>query len=62
MYTASPVYIDGVIYGMSNKRRGQSCDSRPRWLVEVVDAGARRHHASILQANDHCCSSPTAEC
>ena len=23
MYTVAPVFADGVIYGMSNKRRGQ---------------------------------------
>ena len=38
MYTASPVFADGVIYGMSNKRRGQFVAlARDGWLAEVVD-------------------------
>ena len=39
MYTAAPVIADGVIYGMSNKRRGQFVAvPRLRWIAEVVDA------------------------
>ena len=31
MYTVSPVFADGVIYGMSNKRRGHfvALDAKP---------------------------------
>jgi outer membrane protein assembly factor BamB len=54
MYTASPVFIDGVIYGMSNKRRGQfvalrASDGWLKWSTQGRDG----NHASILQANDH---------
>ena len=54
MYTASPVFIDGVIYGMSNKRRGQfvairATDGWLKWSTPGRDGS----HASILQANEH---------
>jgi outer membrane protein assembly factor BamB len=54
MYTASPVLIDGVIYGMSNKRRGQfvairASDGGLKWSTPGRDG----NHASILQANEH---------
>ncbi len=54
MYTASPVFIDGVIYGMSNKRRGQfvairATDGSLKWSTPGRDG----NHASILQANEH---------
>lgn len=54
MYTVSPVFIDGVIYGMSNKRRGQfvavrASDGGLKWSTQGRDG----NHASILQANGH---------
>lgn len=54
MYTASPVLIDGVIYGMSNKRRGQfvalrASDGGLKWSTQGRDG----NHASILQASQH---------
>ena len=54
MYTASPVFIDGVIYGMSNKRRGQFVALRATdgWL-KWSTPGRDGNHASILQANEH---------
>ena len=54
MYTASPVFIDGVIYGMSNKRRGQFVAIRATdgWL-KWSTPGRDGNHASILQANEH---------
>ena len=54
MYTASPIFIDGVIYGMSNKRRGQFVAIRASdgWL-KWSTPGRDGNHASILQANEH---------
>ena len=54
MYTTSPVFIDGVIYGMSNKRRGQFVAIRATdgWL-KWSTPGRDGNHASILRANDH---------
>ena len=54
MYTASPVLIDGVIYGMSNKRRGQFVAIRASdgWL-KWSTPGRDGNHASVLQANEH---------
>lgn len=54
MYTASPVFADGVIYGMSNKRRGH-------FIALDVETGAIKwatpgrdgNHASILQTKEH---------
>lgn len=50
MYTAAPVLADGVIYGMSNKRRGQfvavrASDGSLKWSTTGRDG----NHASILQ-------------
>ena len=43
MYTVAPVLADGIIYGMSNKRRGQFVAVRAiRWLAQMVDHGPRR--------------------
>jgi outer membrane protein assembly factor BamB len=54
MYTASPVFVDGVIYGMSNKRRGQFVAIRASdgWLTWSTP-GRDGNHASILQVNDY---------
>lgn len=54
MYTVSPVLVDGVIYGMSNKRRGQfvalrAADGWLKWSTPGRDG----NHASILQAGEH---------
>jgi outer membrane protein assembly factor BamB len=53
MYTAAPVFADGVIYGMSNKRRGQFValgekDGRLQWSTTGRDG----NHASILRQGD----------
>ena len=50
MYTAAPVLADGVIYGMSNKRRGQFVAVRASdgWL-KWSTPGRDGNHASILQ-------------
>src|SRR5688572_3274533 len=54
MYTASPVFANGVIYGLSNKRRGHffAIDAetgRVTWATQGRDG----NHASILQTKDH---------
>jgi outer membrane protein assembly factor BamB len=54
MYTAAPVFADGVIYGMSNKRRGQfvavrASDGSLKWSTQGRDG----NHASILQHGEH---------
>lgn len=54
MYTVSPVYADGVIYGMSNKRRGHfvaldAATGAVRWATQGRDGA----HASILQTKEH---------
>ena len=54
MYTVSPVFVDGVIYGMSNKRRGQfvalrATDGGVKWSTQGRDG----NHASVLQTKDH---------
>jgi outer membrane protein assembly factor BamB len=54
MYTSSPVFADGVIYGMSNKRRGQfvgidAATGTVKWSTQGRDG----NHASILQSNEH---------
>jgi outer membrane protein assembly factor BamB len=54
MYTASPVFANGIVYGLSTKRRGQ-------FVALDVETGAMKwstqgrdgNHASILQTNDH---------
>ena len=53
MYTVAPVFADGIIYGMSNKRRGQfvavrASDGSLKWSTTGRDG----NHASILQHGD----------
>ena len=53
MYTVAPVLADGIIYGMSNKRRGQfvavrASDGWLKWSTPGRDGA----HASILQQGD----------
>ena len=54
MYTTSPVFADGVVYGMSNKRRGQfvALDAE-NGTVKWATVGRDGNHASILQTKDH---------
>ena len=54
MYTVSPVFADGMIYGMSNKRRGQfvALDAE-NGAVKWATQGRDGNHASILQTNEH---------
>ena len=54
MYTVAPVLADGIIYGMSNKRRGQFVAVRASdgW-VKWSTTGRDGNHASILQHGDH---------
>ena len=54
MYTVSPVFADGVIYGMSNKRRGHfvALDAETG-TVKWATQGRDGNHASILQTKDH---------
>ena len=54
MYTASPVYANGVIYGLSNKRRGHfvALDAETG-TVKWATQGRDGNHASILQTVDH---------
>jgi outer membrane protein assembly factor BamB len=54
MYTSSPVFADGVVYGMSTKRRGQfvaldAATGTMRWSTQGRDG----NHASILQTKEH---------
>ena len=54
MYTVSPVFADGVIYAMSNKRRGHfvaldAATGAVRWATQGRDG----NHASILQTAEH---------
>jgi outer membrane protein assembly factor BamB len=54
MYTVSPVFANGVVYGMSNKRRGQFValdaeNGSVKWSTQGRDG----NHASILQSTDH---------
>jgi outer membrane protein assembly factor BamB len=54
MYTVSPVFADGMIYGMSNKRRGHFValdveNGAVKWATQGRDGT----HASILQTKDH---------
>jgi outer membrane protein assembly factor BamB len=54
MYTASPVLADGVIYGMSNKRRGQFVAlSAADGTLKSSTTGRDGNHASVLQHGDH---------
>ena len=53
MYTVAPVLVDGIIYGMSNKRRGQfvavrASDGFLKWSTPGRDG----NHASILQQGE----------
>jgi outer membrane protein assembly factor BamB len=54
MYTSSPVFADGVIYGLSNKRRGHfvALDAETG-TVKWATPGRDGNHASILQTKDH---------
>lgn len=54
MYTVSPVFADGVIYGMSNKRRGQfvALDGETG-VVKWATNGRDGNHASIQQTAQH---------
>ncbi len=54
MYTVSPVFADGVIYGMSNKRRGHfvALDVETG-AVKSATQGRDGNHASILQTKEH---------
>ncbi len=54
MYTVSPVFADGVIYGMSNKRRGHfvALDGETG-AVKWATPGRDGNHASILQTDAH---------
>ena len=54
MYTVSPVLADGVIYGMSNKRRGHfvaldAATGAVKWATQGRDGS----HASIQQTAQH---------
>lgn len=54
MYTVSPVFADGMIYGMSNKRRGHFValdveNGGVKWATQGRDG----NHASILQTDEH---------
>ena len=54
MYTSSPVFADGRIYGLSAKRRGQfvildAATGAVKWATEGRDG----NHASILVAPEH---------
>lgn len=54
MYTASPVLADGVIYGMSNKRRGQLVAlNAADGVLRSSTTGRDGNHASILQHGQH---------
>ena len=54
MHTVSPVFADGVIYGMSNKRRGHfvALDAGTG-TVKWATLGRDGNHASILQTKEH---------
>ncbi len=54
MYTVSPVFADGVIYGMSNKRRGHfvALDAQTG-AVKWTTQGRDGNHASILQTAEY---------
>jgi outer membrane protein assembly factor BamB len=54
MYTVSPVFADGVVYGMSNKRRGHfvALDAETG-TVKWATQGREGNHASVLQTKEH---------
>jgi outer membrane protein assembly factor BamB len=54
MYTSSPVFADGRIYGLSSKRRGQlvALDAAPGALTWATQ-GRDGNHASFLLAPRH---------
>lgn len=54
MYTTSPVFAEGVIYAMSNKRRGHfvALDAETG-TVKWATQGRDGNHASILQTSQH---------
>jgi outer membrane protein assembly factor BamB len=54
MYTVSPVFADGIVYGMSNKRRGQfvALDAETG-VVKWSTIGRDGNHASIQQTAQH---------
>ena len=54
MYTVSPVFAGGVIYGMSNKRRGQfvALDA-DTGVLKWATIGRDGNHASIQQTGQH---------
>ncbi len=53
MYTAAPVFADGVIYGMSNKRRGQFVAlGAADGALKFSTTGRDGNHASILRQGD----------
>src|SRR5688572_15303151 len=54
MYTASPVFAGGVLYGFSNKRRGHfvALDAATG-IVKWATTGRDGNHASILQTAEH---------
>ena len=54
LYTASPVFASGVLYGFSNKRRGHfvALDAATG-TVKWATTGRDGNHASILQTNEH---------
>ena len=54
MYTASPVYANGTVYGLSTKRRGQfvALDAETG-TVKWATQGRDGNHASILQTSEH---------
>jgi outer membrane protein assembly factor BamB len=54
MYTSSPVYADGRVYGMSTKRRGQlvALDAATG-VVKWATQGRDGNHASILVTPEH---------
>jgi outer membrane protein assembly factor BamB len=54
MYTSAPVFADGAVYGLSNKRKGQfvrldAATGAVRWATE----GREGDHASVLVAPAH---------
>ncbi|HYB97438.1 MAG TPA: PQQ-binding-like beta-propeller repeat protein [Vicinamibacterales bacterium] len=53
MYTSSPVLIDGVLYGLSNKRRGQLVALRVEdGAMQFSTPGRDGNHASIQHSGD----------
>ena len=54
MYLSTPVYADGTLYGLSDKRKGQfvaldAATGSVRWATE----GREGNHASILLTPSH---------